>query len=86
MSDKPNLGEIIFRFSQEGNCVDSKSDEYENIEIKAISSLGLDFDDGAFFVIKTKQWAFNDVQEFSEMIQRVQDAVDAALKNNPYRK
>ena len=85
MSYKPNLEEITFCFSQEGNCVDSRSDQYEEIKVRAVSSLGLDSDDGGFFVIKTEQWAFNDIKEFSEMMQRVQDALDAALKNNPHK-
>jgi hypothetical protein len=81
MNDKPNLDHIVFSFSQESNCVDGGRDEYETLEVRVESSLGVDYDEGGFFVIKTEQWAFDDITEFSEMIQRVQNAVDTLTKN-----
>jgi hypothetical protein len=86
MKDKPALDNIKFSFTQEANCVDGRSDDYEKIEIEIKSSLGIDFDNGGFFVLKTKQWAINNATEMSELLQRVQDALDAAIKNNPHKK
>jgi hypothetical protein len=86
MNDKPTLDNITFSFTQEGNCVDGRSDDYEKIEIQVKSSLGIDFDNGGFFVLKTEQWAINDIEEMTEMLQRVQDALDVVIKNNPHKK
>jgi len=86
MSDKPVLHHITFLFSQEANCVDGSSDDYEEIEIEVKSSLGVDYDNGGFFVLKTKQWAINDINEMTELLQRVQDSLDAVLINNPHKK
>jgi hypothetical protein len=84
MDNKPDLNHIIFSFSQEPNCVDGG--EIETLEVRVESSLGVDYDEGGFFVIKTEQWAFDNITEFSEMLQRVQDALDVVIKNNPHKK
>jgi hypothetical protein len=84
MNDKPNLDHIVFSFSQESNCVDGG--EVETLEVRVESSLGVDYDEGGFFVIKTEQWAFDNITEFSEMIQRVQNAVDTLTKNKKNKK
>jgi hypothetical protein len=84
MNNKPNLDHITFSFSQEPNCVDGG--EVETLEVRVESSLGVDYDEGGFFVIKTEQWAFDDITEFSEMMQRVQNAVDTLTKNKKNKK
>lgn len=84
MDNKPDLNHIIFSFSQEPNCVNGG--EIETLEVRVESSLGVDYDEGGFFVIKTEQWAFDNITEFSEMLQRVQDALDVVIKNNPHKK
>ena len=84
MDNKPNLDHIIFSFSQKPNCVDGG--EIETLEVRVESSLGVDYDEGGFFIIKTEQWAFDNITEFSEMLQRVQDALDVVIKNNPHKK
>jgi len=84
MDNKPNLDNITFLFSQEPNCIDGG--EHETLEVRVESSLGVDYDEGGFFIIKTEQWAFDDITEFSEMMQRVQNAVDTLTKNKKNKK
>ena len=71
-----DLETITFTFSQESNCVDGRSDEYEELIIEAKSSLGISRDNGAFFVIKTQQWAVESGEEFQKLI----DACEASVK------
>ena len=66
-----------FRFTQEANCMDGTSDDVEELIVEAKSSLGIDRDGGAFYVLKTEQWAFDDVNELATMLRRVEAALDA---------
>ena len=54
MDETAKLEKMTFMFSQPGNCVDSRTDEYEELEVRVESSLGIDYDDGGFFVLKTE--------------------------------
>jgi hypothetical protein len=83
MSNKPKLERMTFLFTQESNCVDGG--EWEMLQVECKSSLGMDYDDGAFFVLTTEQWSVNDAEEMKELLQRVQDSVDGALKGNTHK-
>jgi hypothetical protein len=66
-----------FEFSQDGNCVDTA--EYETLKIRCESSLGIDRDEDAgnyFFVLSTKQWSINSVEELDALLDRIRAAVD----------
>jgi hypothetical protein len=67
--ERATLDMVSAVFMQEGNCVDG-GDETITVEYK--SDLGVDNTDGGFFVIKTEQWAFENIEEFAEMIKRVE--------------
>lgn len=74
----PNIAQldtIDFNFYQEANCVDGGEGEYLTVEAK--SSLGIDGDGGAFFVLKTEQWAISDIDDLIVMLKRVEAALDA---------
>jgi hypothetical protein len=75
--NKAQLDTMTFRFYQEANCVDGTEDDSEELIIEAKSSLGIDGDGGAFFVLKTEQWAIDGVNEISEILKRVERAVEA---------
>lgn len=79
--NKAKLEKVTFEFSQEGNCVDG---DIEILEVRCESSLGIDYDHGCFFVLKTEQWSIDSKNEFEEMLNRVGDAIKAALLNNPH--
>jgi len=83
-SNKPKLERVVFTFVQESNCVDNQNDDWEELEVRCESSLGIDYDNGCFFVLKTEQWSIDSKKEFDEMLSRIGDAVKAALVNNPH--
>jgi hypothetical protein len=82
--NKPKLERVVFTFVQESNCVDNQNDDWEELEVRCESSLGIDYDNGCFFVLKTEQWSIDSKKEFDEMLSRIGDAVKAALVNNPH--
>jgi hypothetical protein len=71
--EKPRLSSAAFEFTQEGNCVDGG---FEEMTIRCESSLGIDNDGGCFYVIKTEQWAFEDVSELQEIIDRISKVIN----------
>jgi hypothetical protein len=73
--NKPSLDTMTFKFEQESNCVDGG--EGETLIVEAKSSLGIDSDGGAFYVLKTEQWAISDIDEMLVMLKRVKAALDA---------
>jgi hypothetical protein len=73
--NRAQLDTMTFRFYQEENCVDGGEGEYLTVEAK--SSLGIDGDGGAFYVLRTEQWAFSDIDELVTMLRRVEAAVNA---------
>ena len=74
------LDTVTFTFTQETNCVDGPSNDIETLTVEAKSSLGIDGDGGAFFVLKTEQWAVDNSNEISELIKRCERAIDAIVK------
>jgi hypothetical protein len=74
----PNIAQldtIDFKFYQEANCVDGGEGEHLTVEAK--SSLGIDGDGGAFYVLRTEQWAISDIDDLIVMLKRVEAALDA---------
>jgi hypothetical protein len=70
--EKPILHSAKFEFSQEGNCVDGG---YESLEIRMESSLGIDNDKGAFYILKTEQWAIDGVEDLQELFDRINEII-----------
>lgn len=62
------LDSAKFEFSQEGNCVDGG---IETLEIRLESSLGIDRDKGAFYILKTDQWAIEGVEDLQKLFDRI---------------
>ena len=71
MEEQPMLESATFLFSQETNCVDGKRDEIEDLEIRMESSLGIDRDGGAFYILKTDQWAVEGVEDLQKLFDRI---------------
>ena len=63
------LESASFEFSQEGNCTDQAEVEILTIECK--SSLGIDFDESCFYVLKTEQWSMDSIDDLQKLIDRV---------------
>ena len=68
------LEEASFRFSQDPNCLSNK-DEYEFLEIEAVSSLGIDRDGGSFFVLKTDKWSIDSAEDLEKLFDRIRKVV-----------
>jgi hypothetical protein len=59
--------------------VDGPSNDIETLTIEAKSSLGIDGDGGAFYVLRTQQWAIDDSSEISELVKRCEQAIGAVV-------
>lgn len=66
--EKPKLASAKFEFTQEGNCIDGG---YESLEIRMESSLGIDNDEGAFYILKTDGWAIDRLADLQELFDRI---------------
>jgi hypothetical protein len=76
---RSELDTVTFTFTQETNCVDGPSNDIETLTVEAKSSLGIDGDGGAFFVLRTKQWALDNSNEIHEIIKRCERAIKAVV-------
>lgn len=68
MEEQPKLENATFTFTQEPNCVDVGMEE---LTIRCESSLGIDNDEGCFYVLETKQWAIDSVKDLQELFDRI---------------
>ena len=71
-NDKILLEKVTFEFSQEGNCIDGGD---EVLEIRCESSLGIDRDEGCFYVLKTEQWAIDSTDDLQKLFDRIQKVI-----------
>ena len=71
--EKPKLESMTFNFSQESNCVDSG--DVEELEIRCESSLGIDYDGGCFYILKTDGWAIDSVEDLQKLFDRIQKSI-----------
>jgi hypothetical protein len=69
------LEEASFRFSQDANCL-SNQDDYEFLEVEMKSSLGIDRDDGCFFVLKTDKWSIDSVEDLEKLFNRIKKVIE----------
>jgi hypothetical protein len=74
MSDKPELERCSFTFDQEGNG-NGTTDEIETLTIECEASLGIDNDEGCFYVLKTQGWSIDSVNELQELFDRIQKVI-----------
>ena len=68
------LERATFEFSQDGNCI-SSSDQYEFLTIECESSLGIDRDDGCFYVLKTEKWSIDSTKDLDKLFDRIRQVV-----------
>jgi hypothetical protein len=68
------LERATFEFSQDGNCI-SSSDEAEFLTIECESSLGIDRDEGCFYVLKTEKWSIDDENDLKKLFDRIQKII-----------
>ena len=71
--EKPKLESMTFNFSQESNCVDGGN--VEELEIRCESSLGIDYDGGYFYILKTDGWAIDSVEDLQKLFDRIEKII-----------
>jgi hypothetical protein len=68
------LERAIFEFSQDANCV-SDTGGAEFLTIECESSLGIDRDEGCFYVLKTEGWSIDSEEDLKAIFDRIQKAI-----------
>jgi hypothetical protein len=71
---KPKLLKCSFTFDQEGNG-NGTTEETEILTIECEASLGIDNDEGCFYVLKTEGWSIDNVNELQELFDRIQKVI-----------
>jgi hypothetical protein len=70
------LERCSFTFTQEGNG-NGTTEEYEELIIECEASLGIDNDDGCFYVLKTTTgWSMDSEDELQKLFDRIQKAIN----------
>jgi hypothetical protein len=69
------LEEATFRFSQDPNCLDDDG-QYEFLEVKAQSSIGIDRDGDCFFTISTEKWSVDSAEDFKKIFERIYKVIE----------
>jgi hypothetical protein len=68
--DKPLLDEAMFKFTQEGNCLDQNG-IIEELTIECKSDIGIDGAGSCFYVLKTEGWSIDNVDELQQLFDRI---------------
>ena len=71
---KPMLDEAMFKFTQEGNCLDELG-IIEEIEIKCQADIGIDGNGSCFYVLKTEGWSIDNVGELQALFDRIEKSL-----------
>ena len=80
MTEKPKLEKCSFTFSQEGNC-NGTTDEFEELVIECESSLGIDRDEGCFYVFKTSTgWSMENANDLQGLFDRINKVIQGGDK------
>jgi hypothetical protein len=79
MSNKPKLEKCSFSFCQDAN-INGSTDEFEELTIECESSLGIDNDEGCFYVLKTNGWSIDNVNDLQELFDRIDKVIQGGIK------
>jgi hypothetical protein len=80
MSYKPELYSCEFTFVKKGNS-NGTTGETESLTVSCESSLGIDEEEGCFFVLRSDcGWSINDVSELQEIIDRITKVIKHEAK------
>lgn len=74
MNEKPILERATFEFSQDGNCIDG-TDFSESLTIECEADIGIDRIQDCFYVLKTKSWSIDGVEDLQELFNRIQKTI-----------
>jgi len=69
-NQKPLLEKMSFEFSQEANCL-SETNMAEFLQIQCLSDIGIDRNEGCFYILKTDGWSINSVEDLQQLFDRI---------------
>lgn len=70
------LEKVTLEFTQEEHCNSNDMGGIELLTIECTSDLGITNTDGAYFVLKTEQWAINDIDELKLLFDKIEQAIN----------
>ena len=70
------LDKVTFEFTQDEHCMSNDMDGVELLTIECTSDLGITNTEGAYFVLKTEQWAINDIDELKLLFDKIEQAIN----------
>jgi hypothetical protein len=70
------LDKVTFEFTQEEHCCSNEMGGFETLTIECMSDMGISDSDGAFYVLKTEQWAINDMNELKQLFDKIEQAIN----------
>jgi hypothetical protein len=73
---KIKLDKVTFEFTQEEHCMSNEMGGVETLTIECMSDMGISDTEGAFYVLKTEQWAINGPEELVALLDKVKQAID----------
>jgi hypothetical protein len=73
---KIKLDKVTFEFTQEEHCMSNDMSGVETLTIECMSDMGISDTEGAFFVLKTEQWAIDGPGELVALLEKVKQAID----------
>ena len=73
---KIQLDKVTFEFTQEEHCMSNEMGGVETLTIECMSDMGISDTEGAFYVLKTEQWAINEPEELAALLDKVKQAID----------
>jgi hypothetical protein len=73
---KVKLEKVTFEFTQEEHCCSDEMGGVESLTIECISDLGISNTEGAFYVLKTEQWAIDGAEELETLLAKIKKAID----------
>jgi hypothetical protein len=80
MSENPKLEKCSFTFMQEGNSNET-TDEVEELVVECQSSLGIDNDEGCYYVLKTSTgWSIDNVNDLQNLFDRINKVIQGDTK------
>ena len=70
------LDKVTFEFTQEENCMSTSMSGTETLIVECMSDMGITDGDGAFFVLKTEQWAINNIDDLKQLFDKIEQAIN----------
>ena len=74
--EEVKLDKITFEFTQEEHCMSNEMGGVESLTIECMSDSGITETDGGFFVLKTEQWAIDDINDLKKLFDKIEQAIN----------